>query len=198
MTDDLRAYTLPEAAERLGITQGQLMGLVEDGEIKLCNLGLRTKRVSQAELNRYSSVRPMGNTGDSIPRLKLPQNLYPSERNTSVRAGVVVKTYTPSVYAIKGADVVKIGKAVDVEARLIELARSSPVTLELIHVEYFDDRQAMNETEYLAHYLARGVRRHGEWFLCDERMAIRCLEAAARAVGHVHAEFPGLIGGYHV
>ncbi len=40
MSDDLRAYTLPEAAERLGVSTRTLQRMAAKGELRLARLGL--------------------------------------------------------------------------------------------------------------------------------------------------------------
>ena len=51
MTDDLRAYTLPEAAERLGVSTRTLQRMAAKGELRLARLGSAT-RVPASELAR--------------------------------------------------------------------------------------------------------------------------------------------------
>jgi excisionase family DNA binding protein len=51
MTDDLRAYTLPEAAERLDVSVRTLQRMAARGELRLISLG-SAKRVPASELAR--------------------------------------------------------------------------------------------------------------------------------------------------
>lgn len=51
MTDDLRAYTLPEAAERLDVSVRTLQRMAARGELRLARLGSAT-RVPASELAR--------------------------------------------------------------------------------------------------------------------------------------------------
>lgn len=51
MIDDLRAYTLPEAAERLGVSTRTLQRMAAKGELRLARLGAAT-RVPAAEIAR--------------------------------------------------------------------------------------------------------------------------------------------------
>lgn len=51
MTDDLRAFTLPEAAERLGVSTRTLQRMAAKGDLRLARLGSAT-RVPASELAR--------------------------------------------------------------------------------------------------------------------------------------------------
>ena len=51
MNDDLRAYTLPEAAERLDVSVRTLQRMASRGELRVARLGAAT-RVPAAEIAR--------------------------------------------------------------------------------------------------------------------------------------------------
>ena len=70
-----------------------------------------------------------------------------------------------NTYVIAGGDtgLVKIGKSVDVQARLSSLQSGSPVPLRLLRVIRFDCEQLM-------HRRFDHLRTRGEWFAFDERM----------------------------
>lgn len=65
-----------------------------------------------------------------------------------------------SIYAIAGADLVKIGSSGDVHQRLIDLQIGSPVPLRLIGWV----REVHTSLESLIHAHLAAHRAHGEWF----------------------------------
>lgn len=67
MTDDLRAYTLPEAAERLDVSVRTLQRMSARGELRLVSLG-SAKRVPASELARLLS--PARGLVDVLPASK--------------------------------------------------------------------------------------------------------------------------------
>lgn len=70
---------------------------------------------------------------------------------------------TTNIYFIRGGDLVKIGSAVDVQARLKALQTGSPVRLELIGA-----LSAFAGEEYEFHAELAKFRVHGEWFKATE------------------------------
>ena len=67
MTDDLRAYTLPEAAERLDVSVRTLQRMAARGELRLASLG-SAKRVPASELARL--LAPARGLVDVLPASK--------------------------------------------------------------------------------------------------------------------------------
>lgn len=64
------------------------------------------------------------------------------------------------VYAICGAELIKIGSAIDVAKRVADLQIGSPVPLTVIaHTPLMDA-----QLEFDIHRRLRGHRQHGEWF----------------------------------
>ena len=49
---DSKAYTIPKAAERLGLSKSQLYNLLDDGELHQFHVG-RSVRISDWELRRF-------------------------------------------------------------------------------------------------------------------------------------------------
>jgi hypothetical protein len=76
------------------------------------------------------------------------------------------------LYLIRGAGLIKIGIAYDVDKRIRSLQTGSPVILELVGVlttTKFDSYAIEKEI----HELAQDYRKHGEWFEeCAELWAI--------------------------
>ena len=75
MSDDLRAYTLPEAAERLDVSVRTLQRMAARGELRLVSLG-SAKRVPASELARL--LAPARGLVDVLPASKSgKRKLYP-------------------------------------------------------------------------------------------------------------------------
>lgn len=75
MSDDLRAYTLPEAAERLGVSTRTLQRMAAKGDLRLARLGSAT-RVPASELARL--LAPARGLVDVLPASKSgKRKLYP-------------------------------------------------------------------------------------------------------------------------
>lgn len=75
MSDDLRAFTLPEAAERLDVSVRTLQRMSARGELRLVSLG-SAKRVPASELARL--LAPARGLVDVLPASKSgKRKLYP-------------------------------------------------------------------------------------------------------------------------
>lgn len=139
-------FTPATLAQRWGCKPRVVLRMIEEGQLPAFQIGGRSWRIKADVVAMFE-----------------------------IDGGLMRDTRPVNVYIIQAGEMVKIGKAVNVEKRLRSLQTASPVVLHLVRAIESDDG---NRLELELHRRFAKYRENGEWFRLEgalsEWVAERC------------------------